>query len=250
MAAGPMNFDETTFGTIYAEEYDELHDPGTTTESVELIAEIAGGKRLLEFAIGTGRMALPLAAHGFEVSGIDGSRAMVDVLRSKPGGADIPVAIGDMTSTRIDGDFDFAFLVFNTLFNLTTQDAQVQCFENAAIHLRPGGRFLVETFVPDLDRLKNTNSARTVQITADTAWLELADHDPVTQRVNFQRVRFSQQGSKMFPLQMRYAWPQEIDLMARLAGFRLEDRWGSWKRAPFTQESQMHVSVYKKTGTD
>ena len=241
-----MEFDETTFGTLYADEYDALHDPGTTEESVQLIAELAGGKKLLEFAIGTGRMALPLSARGFDISGIEGSAEMVEKLRAKPGGNGIPVEIGDMAKVRIDGEFDFAFLVFNTLFNLTTQEAQVQCFQNAAQHLRSGGHFLVETFVPDMERFSDTNSARTLSVGFQSAWLELAKHDPVTQRVDFQRVRFSESGSKLFPLQMRYAWPQEIDLMARLAGLTLEHRWGSWARAPFTRDSTMHVSLYRK----
>ena len=242
-----MEFDETTFGTLYAEEYDALHDPGTTEESVELIAELANGNRLLELAIGTGRMALPLVKRGFEVSGIEGSAHMVEKLRAKPGGADIPIEIGDMAEARIDGTFDFAFLVFNTLFNLTTQDSQVQCFRNAARHLRHGGHFLVETFVPDMQRFSETNSARALNVGFRSAWLELAQHDPVTQRVDFQRVRFSEDGSKLFPLQMRYAWPQEIDLMARLAGLTLQHRWGSWTREPFTRHSKMHVSIYRKT---
>ena len=241
-----MDFDETTFGKIYAGDYDTLHDPGTTEESAALIAGLADGKRLLEFAIGTGRMAMPLVARGFDVSGIEGSPDMADILRAKPGGTDIPVEIGDIATTRVEGEFDFVFLVFNTLFNLTTQEAQVQCFQNAADHLRPGGRFLVETFVPDMNRFSDTNSARAIDVGADSAWLELAQHDPVAQRVDFQRVRFSSEGSKLFPLQMRYAWPQEIDLMARLAGLALENRWSGWNREPFTRDSTMHVSVYKK----
>ena len=241
-----MEFDETTFGKLYADEYDQLHDPGTTEESVNLIAELAEGKSIIEFAIGTGRMALPLAALGFEVSGIEGSQEMTDVLRKKPGGAELTVEIGDMSTTRVAGEFDFAFLVFNTLFNLTTQDAQVLCFQNAADHLRSGGRFLVETFVPDMERFRETNSARTLSVGNNSAWLELTQHDAVTQRVDFQRVRFSPKGSKLFPLQMRYAWPQEIDLMAKLAGLTLDDRWGGWRREPFTGDSKMHVSVYRK----
>lgn len=243
-----MEFDETTFGTIYANEYDAQHDPGTTEESVELIANLAGGMRLLEFAIGTGRMALPLAAKGFDVSGIEGSPEMIEILRSKPGGADIHVEQGDMSTTRIDGAFDFAFLVFNTLFNLKTQDAQVKCFQNAAQHLRPGGRFLIETFVPDPDRFGAAKSARTLDVSSNAAELELSQHDRATQRVDFQRVRFSASGVKLFPLQMRYALPPEIDLMARLAGLTLEHRWGGWNREPYTGDSKMHVSVYRMPG--
>ena len=243
-----MEFDETTFGKIYADEYDERHDPGTTEESVALIADLAAGGRLLEFAIGTGRMALPLAARGFDISGIEGSLEMTRRLHAKPGGADIPVVVGDMAAAQIDETFDFVFLVFNSLFNLTTQDAQVACFQNAARHLRPGGRFLVETFIPDPDRFGTAKSARALEVGTQTAELELAQHDPVTQRVDFQRVRFSAEGVRLFPLQMRYARPPELDLMAQLAGFTLETRWGGWNRVPFTADSKMHVSVYKKTG--
>ena len=241
-----MEFEETTFGEIYAEEYDELHDPGTTEESVALIAELASGNRLFEFAIGTGRMALPLLKRGFQISGTEGSPEMVAKLREKPGGEDIHIKIGDMATTKVAGEFDLAFLVFNTLFNLTSQSAQVQLFRNAAEHLTPGGRFLVETFVPDMDRFADTNSVRAMNVGFSSAWLEATDHDPVQQRVNIQRIRFSPQGTNLFPLQMRYAWPQEIDLMAQLAGLESEHRWGGWHREPFTRDSKMHVSVYRK----
>ena len=241
-----MEFDETTFGKIYAEEYDELHDPGTTEASVALIAELASGDRLLEFAIGTGRMALPLLKRGFQISGIEGSAEMAAKLHEKPGGEDICIEIGDMATTKTEGEFDFSFLVFNTLFNLTSQSAQIQLFKNAAEHLTPGGRFLIETFVPDMDRFDDTNSVRALNVGFQSAWLEATDHDPVQQRVNIQRIRFSPGSTNLFPLQMRYAWPQEIDLMAQLAGLELEHRWGGWHREPFTRDSKMHVSLYHK----
>lgn len=241
-----MKFNPETFGTLYADEYDALHNPGTTAESVELIAELAGSGRLLELAIGTGRMALPLVEKGFDLEGVEGSPEMVAKLHAKPGGADIPVLIGDMADFRIERAFDFAFLVFNTLFNLTSQAAQVACFKSAAQHLRPGGQFLVETFVPDLSRFHDNQAVRSRNMAFKTVWLEAIEHDPIEQVFNMQRVRITEEGTKLAPLLMRYAWPQEIDLMAQLAGLELEHRWGGWNREPFTADSKMHVSLYRK----
>ena len=200
----------------------------------------------MELAIGTGRMALPLNARGFDISGIEGSAAMVEKLREKPGGADIPVVIGDMADCAIEGQFDFAFLVFNTLFNLTSQADQVRCFRNVADRLAPGGAFLIETFVPDFSDYQGHQSLRTRKIGFKSLWFEAKLHDPTRQVIEYQRVRITEQGVKLVPLVMRYAWPQEIDLMAELAGLELEQRWGGWAREPFTADSHMHVSLYKK----
>ena len=241
-----LDFDPETFGALNADDYDALHDPGTTEDSVALIAELAGKGRILELVIGTGRMALPLAKRGFAISGIEGSAAMVEKLREKPGGADIPVLIGDMADCAIDGDFEFAFLVFNTLFNLTSQDAQVRCFRHVADRLVPGGGFLVETFVPDFSGYHDNQSMRTTQIGFKSLWFEAKMHDPTRQVIQYQRVRITEGGTKLVPLVMRYAWPQEMDLMAELGGLMLEHRWGGWKREPFTPESRMHVSLYRK----
>lgn len=242
-----LDFRPDTFGTLNADDYDALHDPGTTEESVALIAELAGPDAgLLELAIGTGRIALPLKQRGFDISGIEGSPDMVDVLRGKPCGADIPVVIGDMADCRIAGEYDFAFLVFNTLFNLTSQDAQLRCFANVARHLAPGGGFLVETFVPDFSAFQDHQSLRTMRIGMGSLLFEAKLHDPVHQRIDYQRVRMTGNGTKLTPLQMRYAWPQEIDLMAKLAGLELENRWGGWTKEPFTRDSRMHVSLYRK----
>ena len=243
-----IEFNPETFGELNAEDYDALHDPGTTAESVALISELARQGKILELAIGTGRMALPLLARGHDVSGIEASPAMVEKLREKPGGADIPVVIGDMADVEIDGPFDFAFLVFNTLFNLTSQDAQVRCFQNVAERLAPGGAFLIETFVPDFSAYTGNQNVRTMQLGFQSLWLEAAKHDPTRQLVEFQRVRITNEGMKLVPLVMRYAWPQEVDLMARLAGLTLEHRWGGWEREPFTPDSKMHVSLYRKPG--
>ena len=239
-------FDETTFGTLNADDYDALHDPGTTAESVALISKLAGQGRILELAIGTGRMALPLVALGHDVSGIEGSPLMVEKLRTKPGGEAIEVVIGDFADVAIDGPFDHVFLVFNTFFNLLSQEAQVRCFANVAQRLTEGGTFLVETFVPDQSGFADGQRVQTKRLDMTTVWLEAALHDPVRQLLEFQRIRITQDGVRMVPLPMRYAWPSEIDLMARLAGLSLRDRWGGWDRRPFDASSKMHVSVYQK----
>jgi SAM-dependent methyltransferase len=241
-----VKFEPDTFGKLNAEDYDLLHDPGTTDETVALILEIAAGGRTLELAIGTGRIALPLAAKGLEIHGIEGSPEMVARLREKPGGDAIAVAIGDFADVDMAGPFDHVFLVFNTLFNLTSQDHQVRCFQNVANRLRDGGTFLVETFVPDTAQYRAGQNVRTMQVGFKSVWLEAAMHDPVRQVVEYQRVRITEDGVRLVPLLMRYAWPAEIDLMARLAGLRLKDRWGGWHREPFTADSKMHVSVYEK----
>ena len=239
-------FDETTFGTLNAEDYDALHDPGTTAESVALISELAGQGRILELAIGTGRMALPLVARGHDVSGIEGSPLMVEKLRAKPGGQAIEVVIGDFADVAIDGPFDHVFLVFNTFFNLLSQEAQVRCFANVAQRLTEGGTFLVETFVPDHSGFADGQRVQAKRLDMTMVWLEAALHDPVRQLLEFQRIRITQDGVRMVPLPMRYAWPSEMDLMARLAGLSLRDRWGGWDRRPCDASSKMHVSVYQK----
>ncbi len=243
-----LTFDPTTFGTLNADDYDAAHDPGTTDAAVALIAEIAGGGRILELAIGTGRIALPLAAKGLDVSGIEGSPDMVAKLREKPGGAAIPVVIGDMADVGIDGPFDHICLVFNTLFNLTSQAAQVRCFANVAARLAPGGSFLIECFVPDLRPFDNHQRVSTRKLDMTNVWIEAVQHDPVGQRLDYQRIRISAEGMRLVPLALRYAYPPELDLMAALAGLRLEQRWGGYDRSAFTGDSRMHVSVYRKPG--
>ncbi|GAB2183290.1 class I SAM-dependent methyltransferase [Roseibium sp. LAB1] len=239
-------FDTDTFGELNAHDYDERNDPGTTAQSVALIRELAGTGRVLELAIGTGRMAIPLAEAGIDISGIEGSPLMVERLRQKPGGMEIPVMIGDMADVGIDGTFDLVFLVFNTLFNLQTQDAQVRCFENVAKRLAPGGTFLVEAFVPDFGTFQNGQRVGIRQMDRDKVWLDATLHDPVAQMLEFQRVLLSEEGMRLVPLRLRYAWPSELDLMARLAGLQLVERWGSWTRSPFQPDSKMHVSLYRK----
>lgn len=236
----------TTFGDLNAEAYDALHDPGTTEESVELIAELAGDGAILELAIGTGRMALPLAQRGLNISGFDASPDMLAKLAAKPGGAAIPAWIAEMASFELGQRFDFAFLVFNTLYNLTTQEAQVQCFQRVAAHLNPGGRFLVEAFMPTRERFRDTHAVRTRKVDFDSVLLEAVDHDPITQKVDYQYIRISKDGTALKPLPMRYVLPAELDLMAQLAGLVPVDKWGGWHKQALTASSDMYVALYER----
>ncbi|NUR78599.1 MAG: class I SAM-dependent methyltransferase [Thermoleophilia bacterium] len=221
-----------------------MFDPAVVTPVVDALADLAGNGRALEFAIGTGRIALPLAARGVPVVGIDNSEAMVARLRAKPGGDDIDVAVGDFSTTRVPGEFAVVYLVFNTIFNLVTQDAQVACFENAAAHLETGGVFVIETGVPGLQRLPPGQTI--IPFRAEPEGISFDVYDVVTQRASSQHFVYEEGRVKAFPVDFRYAWPAELDLMARIAGLRLRDRWAGWRREPFTAMSGSHVSVYEK----
>ncbi len=239
---------EGFFGEDVAASYDagaaEMFDPGVVDPVVDVLARLAGTGRALELAIGTGRIALPLVARGVPVTGIDDSEAMVAWLRAKPGGEEIEVVIGDFATTRVPGEFAVVYLVFNTIFNLVTQDEQVACFENAAAHLVPAGRFVVETHVPELQRLPPGQTI--LPFRADPSGLSFDVYDVVTQRFSSQHFRFSEQGVRATPVEFRYAWPAELDLMARIAGLSLEGRFGGWQGEPFAGLSRSHVSVYAK----
>jgi hypothetical protein len=236
------------FGERVAAVYDEhaasMFDPAVLAPAVERLSELAGEGPALEFAVGTGRIALPLAQRGVPVTGIDNSEAMLARLREKPGAEQIEAIAGEMAATRVDGDFSLVYLVFNTIFNLTTQDGQVACFENAAAHLRSGGRFVIEARVPELQRLPLGQTV--LPWRADPEAMSYYVYDVVTQRLGGRHYYFEDGGVRPSPIEMRYAWPSELDLMARLAGMRLEHRWGGWEREPFTGLSPAHVSVYRK----
>ena len=240
--------DEGFFGERVASVYDEhaaaMFDPAVVTPAVDLLAGLAGRGAALELGIGTGRVALPLAGRGVRVAGIDSSEAMVARLRAKPGGRDVEVAIGDLATARVGGEFSLVYLVFNTIFNLVTQDAQVACFENAAAHLGRGGRFVIETTVPDLQNLPVGQTI--IPFRADPGGISFDVYDVVTQRFSSQHFVFADGRVEAYPVEFRYAWPAELDLMARLAGLRLRDRWAGWRREPFTSLSRAHVSVYEK----
>ncbi|MFF9580863.1 class I SAM-dependent DNA methyltransferase [Streptomyces achromogenes] len=237
------------FGESVAASYDEssaeMFDPRVVEPAVDLLAELAGdGGRALEFGVGTGRIALPLAARGVEVHGIDMSRAMVERLRSKPGGDGIRVTIGDFATARVEGTFSVACLVYNTIMNLTSQDAQVDCFRNAARHLEPGGCFVVEVGVPDLRRLPPGQNAVPFRVGEGRLGFDL--YDVGRQSVTSHHVSVRDGRGEYLAIPFRYVWPAELDLMARLAGMRLRARWDGWTREPFTGESRQHVSVWEK----
>jgi SAM-dependent methyltransferase len=237
------------FGPEVAGSYDEsvaeMFDPGMVEPAVEVLSRLAGNGRALEFAIGTGRIALPLAARGVEVCGIELSQAMVAQLRQKPEGRDLSVTIGDMASTRVEGTFRLVYLVFNTIGNLTTQDDQVECFSNAATHLEPGGCFVVEVGVPELRRMPP--GERHVVFHADGGSWGIDEYDAASQTLVSHHLRRDSAGLHYRAIPFRYVWPAELDLMARLAGMTLESRWADWQGQPFDHESRSHVSVWRKS---
>jgi SAM-dependent methyltransferase len=232
---------------VYDETYDAMFQAPVLGPMIDLLAELAGDGPALEFAIGTGRVALPLSARGIPVRGIELSPAMAERLSAKPGAGGIPVTIGDMTTARVPGTFSLVYLVANTIMNVTTQDEQLAVFASAAAHLAPGGCFVVEVIVPQLRRVPPGDTARVFTLDPDHIGIETFD-DPVGQiawshhwiaaRGRGRLVRHS--------APYRYVWPSELDLMGRLTGFRLRDRWSGWDAAPFTADSQSQVAVFEK----
>jgi SAM-dependent methyltransferase len=237
------------FGEAIAEHYDAdaagMFRDGVVEPAVDVLAGLAGSGRALELGVGTGRIALSLAARGVPVHGVDLSRAMVARLRAKPGADAVTTTIGDFATTRVPGTFSVAYLVFNTIGNLTTQDAQVACFGNAAAHLEPGGCFVVEVGVPELRRLPPGQSVIPFRV-GDTGWAYDV-YDVATQSMSSNYVTVDGDRGTFRSIPFRYVWPAELDLMARIAGMRLRDRWEDWERTPFTAESRSHVSVWEKT---
>lgn len=236
------------FGERVAASYDEssadMFGPGVVDPAVEVLAELADGGPALELGIGTGRIALPLARRGVSVHGIDLSQAMVARLRAKPGGDAIGVTIGDFATTRVEGTFSVAYLVFNTIMNLTSQAAQVDCFRNAAAHLDAGGCFVVEVAIPDLRRLPAGQNVVPFHV-SPTRWA-FDVYDVATQAMSSNYVEVVDGRGEYRSIPFRYVWPAELDLMAQLAGLRLRERWGGWTRGPFTSESRQHVSIWEK----
>ncbi len=236
-------FDERV-AARYDESDEVLVDAGMVDPVVDFLVEIAGSGPALEFGIGTGRIALPLAQRGVPVQGIDLSRAMVARLRAKPGGEDLGVTIGDFSTTNVEGSFSLVYLVFNTINNLTSQAAQVACFRNAATHLEPGGCFVIEVDVPQLQRLPPGETIHAFHV-SETRW-GFDEYDVATQAMTSHQLEFVDGRVERVSVPFRYAWPSELDLMAQLSGMRLRERWGGWKREPFTSESRKHVSVWEK----
>ena len=237
-----MSFDEDA-----AEVYDDGAQRGDEMATVAFLEQLARGGPTLELAIGTGRIALSLTARGIRVDGIDFSSAMVAKLRAKPGGAQIAVTMGDFSVVAVPGTYRLIYVVFNTLCNLLTQDEQVRCFENVADHLTDDGSFVVEAFVPAfLHRLRNDQYVDAEAIRVDEVRLDVLRHDMATQMIEESHVSLSPAGVRLNPVVQRYAWPSELDLMARIAGLRLKERWAGWSRELFTSTSSNCVSVYER----
>lgn len=239
--------DDGYFDEEVAATYDDdpaMFDPAVVDPVVDVLAELAGDGRALEFGIGTGRIALPLAARGVEVHGIELSRAMVAQLKKKPGSDRIDVTIGDFATAQAEGPFRIVYLVFNTIMNLTSQDGQVECFRNAATHLEPGGRFVIEVAIPGLRTLPPGERFRIFDFSEDRWGID--EYDVATQGLVSHHYRIRNGQHQQMSVPFRYVWPAELDLMAQLAGMDLIDRWEDWNRASFTSESTKHVSVWQR----
>jgi len=234
----------------FDEEVSRSYDRGLRGDedaAVAFLRELAGDGRALELAVGTGRIALPLQAAGVEVDGIDLSQPMLDRLREKPGGETVGVTLGDFADVPVEGRYRLVYIVFNSLFNLLTQDDQVRCFENVAAHLDDDGVFVVEAFTPGyLHRLRDHQYVDAEEVRVDKVGFDVARHDPTVQRLEKNHVELTAERIRLNPVVLRYAWPSELDLMARIAGLRLRERHDGWERRQFTAESRLHVSVWAR----
>ena len=241
-------YTSSTYGDRIAGVYDEFYGPTDVRERVDVLVELASGGRALELGIGTGTYALPLVEHGVEVHGIESSRAMVDQLRAKDGGETLPVTVGDFADVDVAGTFSVVFVISNTFFMLTSQEEQVRCFQNVASHLDETGIFLLHAFVPDVSMYDGGQHLSTDLPDLASVRFNVSVHDTMNQLNDFRHVDLTEQGVRMYPGRLRYVWPSEMDLMARLAGLRLRERWEDWRRSTFTSQSRSHVSIYERTG--
>ena len=240
----PQNY----FGKGVAETYDSdepvAFDPGVIEPAVDFLAVLAAGGSALELGIGTGRIALPLSQRGIPIHGIELSPEMVEQLQTKPGSEAIEVTIGDFSTTELEGTYTMAYLVFNTITNLTSQRSQIQCFQNVANHLEPGGCFVIETFIPELRVLPPGVTVRSQHVSADQ--LDFDEYDVASQGLISHHYRRIDGDMKGISIPFRYVWPSELDLMAEMAGMKLSERWEWWNKRPFTNDSGSHVSVWEK----
>jgi SAM-dependent methyltransferase len=241
-------YEAATYGQHIAEVYDDWYAGQDTGGVVEFLCGLARGGDALELGIGTGRVALPLSTRGVKVHGIDSSPAMVDKMRKKPGGENVPVTLGDFADVPVQGLFDLIYIVFNTFFSLLTQKAQVKCFQSCAQHLKEEGAFVLENFVPDLTRFDRGQRTDTISIGTDMARIDVSLHDSVQQQVHAQHILIEEKGVRLYPVQLRYVWPSEMDLMARLAKLELRNRFGGWRGEAFSNASARHISVYRHPG--
>lgn len=241
---------EDYFGEDVAEHYDDPADAMFADEAIEptvsFLAELAGDGAVLELGIGTGRIALPLSRRGVPVHGIDLSTAMLARLRAKPGADRIGTTVGDFAHAQVPGTFRLGYLVFNTIMNLTSQDEQVACFRNVAAHLEPGGCFVIEVGIPDLQRLPPGETVRPFLV--EQARLGFDEYDVATQRLVSHHYQLVDERLERNAIPFRYVWPAELDLMAALAGLSFRERWNDWQRNPFTSDSRKHISVWQKPG--
>lgn len=240
-------YEESTYGDLIAPVYDDLYGEMEDLAPITTwLAERAGAGPALELAVGTGRVALPLAERGVEVHGIDASEAMLAKLKAKPGAGAIEIAVGDFSDVAAPANlYTLVYVVFNTFFALATQEDQLRCFANVATRLAPRGAFVIEAFVPDPGRFDHNRRLSTDRVKLDMVWLESSVHDPITQQITGQQIALSQERIHLYPVHLRYAWPSELDLMARAAGLRRAERWGGWAKEPFTSASTKHISVYE-----
>ncbi|RKN44502.1 class I SAM-dependent methyltransferase [Micromonospora endolithica] len=237
--------DPGLFGRLWAAGYDGPGNPDPAP-AVDFLVDLADGGPVLELAIGTGRVALPLAQRGVTVEGVEASPEMVAKMRAKPGGDGIPVALGDMADVPVTGPYRLAYLVFNTLFNLVDAERQADCFRNVARVLAPGGAFVIETFVPDPADFDRNEQVQMREVTEDSATLRLHQYDRAAQTFVRQTITFDSAGVHLRPFAMRYLWPEQVDELAERAGLRLAERHADWHRTPFGPDSPSHISVYRK----
>lgn len=247
----PMEgYEASTYGdriaSVYDAWYEERLDP---TSAVDFLAALASGGRALELGIGTGRVAIPLKLRGVEVHGIEASESMLQQLRAKPGGADIPVTVGDFTEIPVSGPFKLIYVPFTTFFALESQEHQLRCLRGVAEHLEPHGHFVMDAFVPDVTRFTDNQSTTTVETTLGHLLVDAVRHDPLTQIIEGHHVVVEDGSVTLYPLRVRYCWPSELDVMARMAGLALEQRFAWYDRSPFEANSKRHVSVYVNRGS-
>jgi len=235
-----------TYGERIADVYDSWY-AAFDERCIDLLAEFARGGSALELGIGTGRIALPLRQRGVDVHGVDASPAMVAKLRAKRGGDAIPVAMATFADFSLDGRFALAYIAFNTFFAPVTQEEQIRCMETVARHLSPGGRFVIEAFVPDLARFVSNQTVGVVGLESSEVRIDASLLDVTDQRITSQHIVLTERGTRLYPVTLRYVWPSEMDLMARIAGLRLEHRWADWERTPFARDSTKHISVYQRS---
>lgn len=238
------DYSEETYGERIAGVYDQWYsefDPA----AIHTLAELAHGGNVLELGIGTGRIAIPLLHTGVTVHGIDASESMVARLRAKPGGERIHVTMGNFADVTVDGQFSLIYIVFNTFYALLTQDDQIRCFQNVARHLASDGVFVIEAFVPDLKRFTGGQAMRATRIEENEVQVDVSQIELKTQVITSQHIVLNEQGTRFYPVKLRYVWPTEMDLMARLSQLQLKERWGDWEKAMFTADSGKHISVYE-----